>query len=91
MGGQSAWSVEFFDDAFRQLDRLDAQISRRITAKLAWVRDHADEVDHLPLQGQLAGLFKLRVGDWRVIYEIDAERALLIVHAVKHRREAYQE
>jgi mRNA interferase RelE/StbE len=88
--GSAAWQVEVSPDAFRQLERLDEAIADRVTAKLRWLREHADEVDHLPLRGSLAGLYKLRVGDWRAIYQIDSERRLVIVLAVEHRREAYR-
>jgi mRNA-degrading endonuclease RelE of RelBE toxin-antitoxin system len=36
----------------------------------------------------MAGLFKLRVGDWRVIYEIG--RDVIVIKAVGHRREIYR-
>jgi mRNA interferase RelE/StbE len=87
----SGWSVEFLDAAFRQLERLGPPVTDRITSKLAWLADHAADVDHVPLHGELAGFYKLRVGDWRVIYEVDPARRTLVVHAVKHRREAYRD
>ncbi|HEV8629877.1 MAG TPA: type II toxin-antitoxin system RelE/ParE family toxin [Thermoanaerobaculia bacterium] len=70
----SRWAVELLDEASRQLERLDPAIAERITDKLGWLRDHAEDGEHRPLRGALAGLFKLRVGDWRAIYEINADR-----------------
>jgi mRNA interferase RelE/StbE len=43
-----------------------------------------------PLVGKLTGLFSARRGDYRVIYEIDDERKVVIVHRVQHRRVAYR-
>jgi len=37
-----------------------------------------------------AGLWRIRVGDYRVIYEIDDDRCRIDVSAVRHRREAYR-
>jgi mRNA interferase RelE/StbE len=43
-----------------------------------------------PLQGVFKGLFRYRVGSYRVIYAVDhAERRVIILH-VKHRKEAYR-
>jgi mRNA interferase RelE/StbE len=40
--------------------------------------------------GSLAGFHKLRVGDFRVIYEILDPEQILLVHAIGHRREIYR-
>ena len=41
------------------------------------------------LVGPLAGLAKLRVGDYRVIYEPDRENRLITVQLIGHRKEIY--
>lgn len=38
----------------------------------------------------LAGFYKLRVGDYRVIYEILHEEQMIVIHEVGHRREIYR-
>ncbi len=40
-----------------------------------------------PLQGDLKGMWSLRVGDWRVIYEISGEQVRIL--RIGHRREVY--
>jgi mRNA interferase RelE/StbE len=42
------------------------------------------------LQGELAGLYKFRVGEYRVIYEILAGESALLIHAIGHRRDIYR-
>ena len=42
-----------------------------------------------PLRGTLAGYWKLRVGDWRVVYVIRGSE--VIVYAIKHRSRVYDE
>jgi mRNA interferase RelE/StbE len=42
-----------------------------------------------PLRGTLAGYWKLRVGDWRVVYTIRGSE--VIVYAIKHRSRVYDE
>jgi len=42
-----------------------------------------------PLRGTLAGYWKLRVGDWRVVYSIRGSE--VIIFAIKHRNRVYDE
>ena len=42
------------------------------------------------LSGNLVGLYKLRVGDYRVIYEIVRKEKTIVIHAIGHRREIYR-
>ncbi len=42
------------------------------------------------LTGDLEGLFKLRVGDHRVVYELLHEERSIIIHMIGHRREIYR-
>ena len=55
------------------------------------MNDSGWSVEFLDAAFRHAGFYKLRVGDWRVIYEVDPARCTLVVHAVKHRREAYRD
>ncbi len=40
--------------------------------------------------GDLAGLYKLRVGSYRIIYEILEGENLIIIHAIGHRSKIYK-
>ena len=42
------------------------------------------------LTGNLAGLHKLRVGDYRVIYEILRDEETIVIHAIGHRSDVYR-
>ena len=42
------------------------------------------------LSGELKGAWRVRIGDYRVLYDIDDERQLITLLAVLHRREAYR-
>jgi mRNA interferase RelE/StbE len=44
-----------------------------------------------PLRYSLKGHRRLRVGDYRVIYRIDAENNIVIIIAIKHRKDIYKE
>lgn len=86
-----SWSLRFDEGAERELAALDSAMARRIGEKLTWLSENADEARHLPLRFPLSGSYKLRVGDWRVIYRLlEAERVVFVV-ALGHRSEVYDE
>ena len=79
------------EPASHELERLDKPIGRRIVARLNWLAANVDTIKPQALTGELAGLFKLRVGDYRVLYEILREEQLIVIHVIGHRREIYRE
>jgi len=42
------------------------------------------------LAGEMHGAWRIRVGDYRVLYDIDDDRQVIVILAVVHRREAYR-
>ena len=86
----TAYQVEFLPKAAEELERLDNLIIKRILSKLRWLADNSEVIVPEPLSGQLKGLFKLRVGNYRIIYSLDQERRIITVHLVGHRSEIYK-
>jgi mRNA interferase RelE/StbE len=84
------WEVAFDEQALDDLRGLDAAVRHRVRKKLEWLAERADQVRLDPLRDELAGLFKLRVGDWRLVLGRDEERRLVVVHAIAHRRHIYK-
>jgi mRNA interferase RelE/StbE len=87
-----AWTVEFDPQAEKELDRLDSKQAKRIL-KYLFERIAADEDPRRfgdPLRSNLAGLWKYRVGDYRIICEIQDEVLLVLVVRVGHRRKVYK-
>ncbi len=81
--------VEWTEDAIEDLSRLDKPIIRRILKKVSWFSNNFDSITPESLSGDFKGAFKLRLGDWRVVYTI--ENDLILIQAVGHRREIYKE
>jgi mRNA interferase RelE/StbE len=84
------YRVEFLPEAAEDVARLDRAVAQRVFRKLRWLAENLDSLRPEPLSGSLAGLMKLRVGDYRVVYQIDHERNVLTIFLVGHRREIYQ-
>jgi mRNA interferase RelE/StbE len=76
--------------ALGDLTKLDKTTAKRILESIEWFSQHIEAITPIPLKSNLSGFFKLRVGDWRVIYEIDHKQKTLYVHKIGHRREIYQ-
>jgi len=83
------FEVTLQPEAVASLGALDPEIRRRIRKKLTWLAEHSDELRHASLSENLAGLCKLRVGSYRVVYELVVEKRRLVVHAIGHRSEIY--
>jgi mRNA interferase RelE/StbE len=84
------YQIRILDAATRDLAKLDAATARRIVNRVRWLAENFDEIKPEAFTGNLAGFYKLRVGDYRVIYEIVHSEQTIIVHLVGHRREIYR-
>jgi mRNA interferase RelE/StbE len=78
------------DAAARELARLDKPLACRIIERTTWLAMNLDTISPEALTGELAGFYKLRVGNYRVIYEILHVEQTLVIHAIGHRREIYR-
>ena len=84
------YKLVFSDEGKTSLASLDKKIAQRVLNKLKWLVQNIESITPLPLEGNLSRLFKLRVGDWRVMYEINHNDEVITVHKVGHRREIYR-
>jgi mRNA interferase RelE/StbE len=84
-----AYLVEFTAEATADLEALAPIIQERILRKVRWLSDNFDKVIPQALSANLSGLFKFRVGDYRVIYSFAPEAGRITIHKVGHRRDIY--
>ncbi len=84
------YRVRILDSAIRELSRLDISISRRIMDRVHWLAANIDKIKPEALARELKGLYKLRVGDYRVVYEVLHEEQTIVIHAIGHHREIYR-
>ena len=75
--------------AARQLGKLDAQVRRRIQAALDLLAEQPRPPSATRLVGG-AGEWRVRTGDYRIVYEIEDEQLLILVLRIGHRREVYE-
>ncbi|MCJ2009041.1 type II toxin-antitoxin system RelE/ParE family toxin [Methylobacterium sp. WL30] len=88
-----ACRIEFERSAERELDRLDREAAARI---LRFLRDRLSPLDDPRSLGEalkgsrLGGLWKYRVGDYRIIAAIDDATVRVVVVRIGHRRAIYR-
>ena len=85
-----SYKVEFTLQAEEDLSRLDKTIAQNIAHKIDWLSQNIDNIIPAPLRGKFKGKYKLRVGDWRVVYSFENLNQLITVYAVRHRSEVYK-
>jgi mRNA interferase RelE/StbE len=85
------WRVEFTPAAAKQLRKLDRQNAGRIAAYLQEVVFNCSHPRERGkgLTANRSGLWRYRVGDYRVICEMEEDRLLVLVVRVAHRSQAY--
>ena len=84
------YRFDFTAGAERELDHLDSLTRTRILKRLKRLGENADVIQHEELSGPLSDLFKLRVGDYRVLYDMIESENLIVVHQIGHRSEVYR-
>jgi mRNA interferase RelE/StbE len=86
------WTAEYAASVQRTIRKLDPQVRKRIRDFIEGRVAALDDPRTLgkPLRGQLATLWGYRVGDYRIIYEIQDERLVILVVNIGHRREVYR-
>ena len=85
-----AYEVLFARSARREIEKLDDELSARIYSKIEALAFEPRPHGVKRLRGTTKSLWRLRVGDYRVVYEIDDEHRIVDISAVRHRREAYR-
>jgi mRNA interferase RelE/StbE len=84
-----AYTIEIRPTARKAIDRLDKGIFRRISARIDALAGNPRPPRCVKLAGH-DSLFRIRVGDWRIVYQIDDSLAVVTVTIVAHRRESYR-
>ena len=83
------YSLEIKSSAQRELNRLDNELFARIDRKILALADNPRPAGCKKLRGR-KDQWRIRVGDWRVVYIIDDTRTLVSITRVAHRREVYE-
>lgn len=84
-----AYAVYLTKSAERALERLPAAVRNRIVAALDELADNPRSTDVIKLQGE-DDLYRKRVGDYRIVFQLLDDPAELTVTEVRNRRDVYR-
>ena len=85
------WAVEFKPTAFKELKKLDRKIQTHVFNFLERLIENHDSprAIGMALQGKHKGLWRYRVGHYRIICEIQDHKLIVLILDIGHRRKIY--
>jgi mRNA interferase RelE/StbE len=84
------YSVRILKPATKELERVDRSTAERIADRIQWLSENLDSTKLYPLKGDLRGLYKIREGAYRIIFEILKDERVIIIHGIGHRSDIYK-
>ena len=81
--------MSYLRRASKELDKLTPKIATQIVREIQKLKSDPVGNNCKPLKG-FKGIWRLRVGDYRVIYEIKDSEPMILVVEIGHRREVYR-
>ena len=84
-----AYTLQFKPAALRQLEKLPRDVQRRVVAKIETLRDDPFAAGCKKLSG-VPDAWRVRVGDYRIVYQVHRAVLLILVLTIGHRREVYR-
>ncbi len=84
------YEIEFTRAADKALSALPNKIKDRIDAALDGLEQDPWPAGHKKLKGSKETFFRIRVGDYRVVYLVEDERLVVVLVRIGHRKEVYR-
>ena len=86
------YSVEYTKQALKSLEKLELNIREKI---IEWIEENLQGCENprlygKALKGNLQGKWRYRVGDYRIIAEIEDDKILIVILDADHRRQIYR-
>ena len=85
-----AYRLEVKRSATKDLRRLPKDVQERSIEAVDALVDEPRPPGCVKMVGHDA-LYRIRIGDWRIIYDVDDTEALITILAIRHRREVYRD
>ena len=83
------YAITFARSARRELETLDAVIVRRIITRIDGLAQEPRPPGSRKLSGE-KNLWRIRIGDYRVVYGIDDRQRIVDIIRIRHRRDVYR-
>ncbi len=83
------YKILFKPSAVKQGKKLPTKIQNRIREAIDKLKTEPRKVGCKKLRGEV-NLYRIRVGDYRIVYEIEDDRLIILVLKIAHRKDIYQ-
>ena len=80
--------VEIKRSAEREMERLPSNVHRRVSRKILSLEENPYPRGSQRLKAGEG--YRLRVGDYRILYTVDTRNRIVLIYSVAHRSEAYR-
>jgi len=87
------YQIIFLTQAEKSFKSLASATTKRLIAKIDWLKTNADRIIHHQLSSlpdDLKGLCRLRIGDYRVIYWVYHSTKIIKIYEIEHRSKDYR-
>jgi len=84
------YTIDFAPRIEGQLNLIPKDIRKLIFDRIDKLRTNPRPEGIEPLQGSEKGLFRIRQGDYRIVYSIQDQKLLILIVRVVHRKEVYK-
>jgi mRNA interferase RelE/StbE len=84
------YAIKLLKRAERDLSQLPKKDLDRISEKITALADQPWPPQAKQLKGDLKGHFRIRVGNYRVVYQVNTKASMIAVVRIGHRREVYR-
>jgi mRNA interferase RelE/StbE len=85
-----SYHIRLSGRAARELRDLSGDIVRRIDRAIIALSDEPRPPGGRKLRGRTPNAYRIRVGDYRVLYQIDDAQQVVTIYRIGHRREVYE-
>jgi mRNA interferase RelE/StbE len=83
------YAITFARSARRELESLDASVIRRVIFRIDGLAKEPRPSGSRKLHGE-QNLWRIRIGDYRVVYSVDDQQHIVDIVRIRHRREVYR-
>ena len=84
-----AYKIEYAEGVAKDLRHLPRDVKLKALSAVERVLS-ANPQDGKPLTGAYKGLWKYRIGDYRIIYAVEREKLVVFVLRIRHRKDVYR-
>ena len=86
-----AYAIEITRPALRQMKKLDPRIRERLSRRIDQLAEEPPPPGAVQLKATSPPLYRVREGDYRIVYRIEQERLTVLVVRIGHRSEVYRQ